>query len=149
MSDTISRLYSFSTESVFSSPELPECFWAPPTILFSGFWCSFPGIKLSGCVINHSPQSIGEVKHEWTYTSSLYVVMEWTREDFTFLISVLNLLPIPVAARSKAACLLGLRVRTPPRALMSVSCECCMLSGRDLCDGPIPRSEESYPLWCV
>jgi hypothetical protein len=33
--------------------------------------------------------------------------------------------------------------------LMSVSFQCCMLSGRDLCDGPIPRSEEFCPLWCV
>ena len=30
-----------------------------------------------------------------------------------------------------------------------VSCECCVLSGRGLCDGLIPRSEESYRLWCV
>jgi hypothetical protein len=26
---------------------------------------------------------------------------------------------------------------------MFVSCECCVLSGRGLCDGPIPRPEES------
>jgi hypothetical protein len=32
---------------------------------------------------------------------------------------------------------------------MSVSCESCVLSGRGLCDGPIPRPEESYRLWCV
>jgi hypothetical protein len=31
---------------------------------------------------------------------------------------------------------------------MFVCCECCALSGRDLCDGPIPRPEESYRLWC-
>jgi hypothetical protein len=31
---------------------------------------------------------------------------------------------------------------------MSVSCECCVLSGRGLCDGPIPRTEESYRV-CV
>jgi hypothetical protein len=24
-----------------------------------------------------------------------------------------------------------------------------VLSGRGLCDGPIPRPEESYRLWCV
>jgi hypothetical protein len=24
-----------------------------------------------------------------------------------------------------------------------------VLSGRDLCDGPIPRPEESYRMWCV
>jgi len=27
---------------------------------------------------------------------------------------------------------------------MSVSCECWVLSGRGLCDGPITRPEESY-----
>jgi hypothetical protein len=25
----------------------------------------------------------------------------------------------------------------------------CVSSGRGLCDGPIPRPEESYRLWCV
>jgi hypothetical protein len=32
---------------------------------------------------------------------------------------------------------------------MSVSCECCLLSGRGLCDELVPRPEESYRLWCV
>jgi hypothetical protein len=32
---------------------------------------------------------------------------------------------------------------------MSVSCECCVLSGRGLCDGLISRPEEFYRLWCV
>jgi hypothetical protein len=32
---------------------------------------------------------------------------------------------------------------------MSVSCECCVLSGRGLCDGPITRPEESYRLWSI
>jgi len=32
---------------------------------------------------------------------------------------------------------------------MSVCCEFCVLSGRDLCDGLITRPEESYRLWCV
>jgi hypothetical protein len=33
---------------------------------------------------------------------------------------------------------------------MFVSCErCVLLSGRGLCDEPIPRPEESYRLWCV
>ena len=50
---------------------------------------------------------------------------------------------------SAAARLLGLRVRFPPRAWMSVFCECCLLSRRDLYDDPITRPEESYCLWCV
>jgi len=32
---------------------------------------------------------------------------------------------------------------------MFVCCECCVLSGRGLCDGLITRREESYRLWCV
>ena len=44
---------------------------------------------------------------------------------------------------SAAAHLLRLRVRIPPGAWMSVSCECCVLSRIDLCEGPIPRLEES------
>ena len=48
---------------------------------------------------------------------------------------------------SAAARLLGLRVRMQPGAQMFVSCE-CLLSGRDPCEGPIPRAQESYRV-CV
>jgi hypothetical protein len=34
-------------------------------------------------------------------------------------------------------------------AWMSVCCECCVLSGRGLCDELVPRPEESYRVWCV
>jgi len=62
--------------------------------------------------------------------------------------------PIPVALRglrrgSAAACLLGLRVRIPPGKWMSLSCECCVLSGRGLCLGLIIRPDESYRVSCV
>ena len=50
---------------------------------------------------------------------------------------------------SAASSLLGLRVRIPSGAWISVSCDCCVLSGRGLCDGPIPWPEESYLLSCV
>jgi hypothetical protein len=40
-------------------------------------------------------------------------------------------------------------IRIPPGALIFVCCECCVLSGRGLCDGLITRPEESYRLWCV
>jgi hypothetical protein len=49
---------------------------------------------------------------------------------------------------SKAACLLGSWVRIPPRAWMSICCE-CLLSGRGLCVEPISRREMSYRVWCV
>ena len=51
--------------------------------------------------------------------------------------------------RSTAAHLLRSWVRIPPRAWMFVCSECCVLSGRGLCDGLIIRSEESYRLWRV
>jgi hypothetical protein len=49
---------------------------------------------------------------------------------------------------SAAAGLLGLWVRTPPGAWLSVSCECCVLSGRVLCVGLVAHPEGSYRLWC-
>jgi hypothetical protein len=50
---------------------------------------------------------------------------------------------------SAAAGRLGLRVRIPSGAWMSVCCDCFVLSGRGLCDGPIAHSEEFYRVWCV
>ena len=58
-------------------------------------------------------------------------------------------MPITAAAQSAAARLLGLWVRILPGAWMFVSCECCVLLGRGLCDGPITRPEESYREWCL
>jgi len=57
-----------------------------------------------------------------------------------------------VAARSKArVCgrsLAGIVGSNSALAWTSVSSEFCMLLGRNFCDGPIPRSEESYRV-CV
>ena len=47
-----------------------------------------------------------------------------------------------------AARLLRSWVRIPPGARTFVCCECCVLSGRGLCDGLITRPDESYRLWC-
>ena len=57
--------------------------------------------------------------------------------------------PRGLRRRSTAARLLRSWDRIPPRAWMFVCCECCVLSGRGLCDGLIIRSEESYRLWRV
>ena len=61
-------------------------------------------------------------------------------------VSIIFMIPVPVAARSKAARLLRLWVRIPPGAWMSVSCECCVLSDTGLYDALITRPEESYGL---
>ena len=50
--------------------------------------------------------------------------------------------------RSAAARLLGLWVRIPPGAWMFVSCGCCVLLSRGLCDELITRPEESYRVQC-
>ena len=57
--------------------------------------------------------------------------------------------PRGIKRRSLAARLLRLWVRIPPGAWIFVCCECCVLSGRGLCDGLIIRSEESYRMWRV
>jgi hypothetical protein len=57
--------------------------------------------------------------------------------------------PCGLMRGSAAARLLGLRVRIPPGVWMSVSCDCCVLSGRGLCDELATRPEESYRVWCV
>ena len=57
--------------------------------------------------------------------------------------------PRGLRRRSAAARLLRLWVRIPPVAWMFVRCECCVFSGRDLCDELITLPEESYRLWCV
>jgi hypothetical protein len=51
--------------------------------------------------------------------------------------------PVPVAARSKAW------VCSRSTAETVGSSQCCMLSGRGLCDELITRPEESYRPWCV
>ena len=57
--------------------------------------------------------------------------------------------PRGLRRRSTAARPLRLWVQIPPGAWMFVCCECCVLSGRGLCDGLITRPEESYRLWHV
>jgi hypothetical protein len=60
-------------------------------------------------------------------------------------------MPIPVAGlrcRSAAASLLGLRVRIPRVHGCPILVYVVYYAGRGLCEGPIPRSEESYQV-CV
>ena len=45
--------------------------------------------------------------------------------------------------------MLGLRVRFPPGAWISVCCACCVLSGRRISVELITRPEESYRLWYI
>jgi len=57
--------------------------------------------------------------------------------------------PRGLRRRSAAARLLRSWVRIPPGAWIFVCFECCVLSGRRLCDELIAHPEESYRLCCV
>ena len=57
--------------------------------------------------------------------------------------------PRGLRRKSTADRLLRSWVRIALGAWMFVCCECCVLSGRGLCDGLITRPEGSYRLWCV
>ena len=57
--------------------------------------------------------------------------------------------PRGLRRRSTATRPLRLWVGIPLGAWKFVCCECCVLSGRGLCDGLITRPEKSYRLWRV
>ena len=68
------------------------------------------------------------------FISSIYSRSQWPRG---------------LRRRYAAARLLRSWVRIQPEACMFVCCECCVLSGRGLCDELITRPEESYRLCYV
>jgi hypothetical protein len=57
--------------------------------------------------------------------------------------------PRGLRRRSAVARLVRLWVRNPPGAWIFFCYECCVLSGRGLCDEQITGPVESYRLWCV
>jgi len=67
--------------------------------------------------------------------------------DYTF--TCRSQWPRGLRRRSAAARLLWSWVQIPQGAKIFVCCECCVLSGRGLCDELITCPEESYRLWCV
>jgi hypothetical protein len=83
------------------------------------------------------------------YKKSLYQLLV-----LKILICIFNIcLPVPVAARSKAYVCdrsPAVIVSSNPTGGMDMSgCECCVFSGRGLCDELITRPGKSYRLWCV
>ena len=67
-----------------------------------------------------------------------------TNGSITFYISR-SQWPCCLRRRSATARLLRLRVRIQPGARMFISCECCVPSGRGLCDELITRTEAVLP----
>jgi len=86
-----------------------------------------------------------------------YIWMQDTRTNITFIaqVEVITIFtgrsqwPCGLRRRSAATRLLRSWVRIPQGAWTFFCCECCVLSGRGLCDELITRPEESYRLWCV
>jgi hypothetical protein len=76
-------------------------------------------------------------------------VKEFTHNFLHLIIWCRSQWPRGLRRGSAVARLLGLRVRICQGTWMSVCCDCCVLSGRGLCVGPITRPEESYREWCV
>ena len=61
--------------------------WGPThTLLFHGYWCSFPGLKRPEHDIDHSHRSSAKVKNVWNCTSSPPVLLHNPdRAELTFL----------------------------------------------------------------
>jgi hypothetical protein len=60
---------------------------------------------------------------------------------FTFTLYCIK--QVSVAARSTES------MGSNPTEGVDVCCECCVLSGKGLCDELITRPEETYRLWCI
>ena len=80
-------------------------------------------------------------------------LVKMTEQKRSFRSPMCNVMPIQVAVRSKAWFCGRYPVEivgSNPTGNMDVCLfECCVLSGRGLCDELITRPEESYRLWCV
>jgi hypothetical protein len=94
----------------------------------------------------------------WSFTSTCFGPSVWSsgcsHTDFkTHCCIRTTHWPTPMAAWPKVwvySCSLAfLRVGIPPVEWMPLSCECCVLSGRGLCDMPITSPEEWYRMWYV
>jgi hypothetical protein len=125
--------YPWKTDPV---PNVQEAGWTPGPVGKGAENLATTGIR--------SPDRAA--RSEWLYRLSnpanVINIKGWLRKRRS---------PWPSGLRRGSAAyrLLGLRVRIPPGTWMSVCCECCVLSGRGLGGGPIPRPEESYRLWYV
>jgi hypothetical protein len=77
--------------------------------------------------------------------------LSWTNRIYDGSPIIIIIMPVPVAARSKAKFYgrsTAAAVGSNPPGEMDV-CLLYVLSGRDLCDELITRPEESYRLWRV
>ena len=105
--------------------------------------CTRPKISVEGADVWQFPSAL------WFACMNIIFYQGCPGNYFTYTKACRSQWPRGLRRESAAARLLRLWVRIPPGAWMFVCCECCVLSGRGLCDELITRPEESYRLWCV
>ena len=111
------------------------------------WFCILPSTEESIRELRWAGWSCTNTRHQRRYGCSILC----SYSSFTNLTLSKSPVPGPRGLRrsSEATRLLRLWVRIPPGVWMSFCRECCVLSGRGLCDELITRPEESYRLWCV
>jgi len=64
----------------------PDPPWGPPSLLYSGYWVSFPRIKLLGRGVDHPPSSRADVKERvgLYHYSPFWVCVACSRVNFSF-----------------------------------------------------------------
>ena len=115
-----------------SSRKIQECFYIQELVKYIG----------DALVYRHQLHEIYVILHLALSVMRLYLIRP------TYVVCR-SQWPHGIRRRSSAARLLRLWVWIPPEAWMFVCCECCVSSGRGLCDELITRPEESYRLWRV
>jgi hypothetical protein len=63
----------------------------PPSLLFNGYWPSFPVVKLSWLDVIHWPPSNADVKNEWSCTSFPCIRLSGPEQGRLYLLPVLPL----------------------------------------------------------
>jgi hypothetical protein len=116
-------------------------------------WCKVPRHFVSSFLRAEAGGSV-LLQHVWTCSIYQNIRRPVVETPSTLYISTSrqigwSLWPRGLRRVSAAARFLGIRVRIPPGAWMSVSCECCVLSGRGLYLWLIIHPEESYRVWRV
>ena len=115
---------------------------------------SMPSRNLCKCLLASAAQQskgLETMQLLWEYQTSLMSLLDTFAAKLfhNILPNCRSQQPRGLRRRSAAARLLRLWVRIPPGAWKFVCQDCCVLSGRGLCDELITRPEDFYQLWCV
>jgi hypothetical protein len=133
-------------------PRLPYSF-----VFRLEYWCS-SFLRSASTYLPHytvSNTNVGNLNQKkWHSPKEILQHLTGSKEKIHKYLKILGIRgwsqwPRGLRRRSSAARLLRLWVLIPPWSWMFVCRECCVLSGRGLCDELITRPEESYWMWRV